>query len=112
MLSQNPTKINFFCKQTFDPSFLMHLWQFLTKIAQKNKLHLFTNFTTTAKKANPPNLAKPNPNQDQLLLQPTFSHHIFDAFVTIHHQDCTKAITSLIHQFCYQGKKIESTEHG
>ena len=38
-------------------------------------------------------------NQDQFLLQPNFSHLIFDAFVTIPHQDCTKTINSLIHQF-------------
>jgi len=42
------------------------------------------------KKANTPNLAKPKPNQDQFLLQPNFSLFIFDAFVTIPHQDCTK----------------------
>jgi len=83
----------------------MHLWQFPTKIAQKPYLHLFTNFATKAKKANPPNLAKPKPNQDQFLLRPYFSHLIFDALVTIPHQDCTKTITSLIHQFCYDGKK-------
>jgi len=45
-------------------------------------------------------------------LQPNFSHLIFYAFVTIPHQDCTKTITSLIHQFCYQGKKIQSAELG
>jgi len=56
-------------------------------------------------------LAKPKPNQGQLLLQPNFSHLIFDAFVTIHDQNCTKAITLLIHQFCYQGKKSQSTDH-
>jgi len=55
-------------------------------------------------------LAKPKPNQDQFLLQPNFSHLIFYAFVTIPHQDATKTITSLIHQFFYQGKKRQSTE--
>jgi len=35
-------------------------------------------------------LAKPKPNQDQFLLQPNFSHLIFNAFVTIPHQDWTK----------------------
>jgi len=64
------------------------------------------------KKANPPNLAKPKPNEEQFLLQPNFSHLIFYAFVTIPHQDCTKTITSLIHQFCCQGKKSQSTELG
>jgi len=64
------------------------------------------------KKAYPPNLAKPQPNQDQFLLQPNFSHLIFDSFVTIAHQDCTKTITSLMHQFCYQSKKSQSTELG
>jgi len=88
------------------------LCQFLTKIAQKPKLHLYTNFATKAKKANPPNLAQRKPNQDQFHLQPNFSHLIFDAFVTIPHQDDTKIITSLIHQFCYQGKKSQSTELG
>jgi len=73
---------------------------------------LIHQFSTKAKTANPPNLAKPKPNQDQFLLQPKFSHLIFDAFVTIPHQDCTKSITSLIHQFCYQGKKSQSTELG
>jgi len=38
-------------------------------------------------------LAKPKSNQDQFLLQPNFSHLIFDAFVTIAHQDFTKTIT-------------------
>jgi len=57
-------------------------------------------------------LAKPKPNQDQFLLQPNFSHLIFDAFVSIPHQDCIKTITSVIHQFCYQGKKSQSTGLG
>jgi len=90
----------------------MHLLRFPTKIAKKPYRHLFTNFATKAKKANPPNLAKPKSNQDQFLLQPNFSHLILDAFVTIPHQDCKKTITSLIHQFCYQGKKSHSTELG
>ena len=64
-LSQNPTKINSFCNQTFDTSFWMHLWEFPTKIAKKPWLHFFTNFATQAQKPNPPNLAKPKPNQDQ-----------------------------------------------
>jgi len=68
---------------------------------------LIHQFFYQGKKANPPNLAKPKPNQDQFLLQPNFSHRIFYAFVTISHQDCTKTITSLIHQFCYQGKKAD-----
>jgi len=54
----------------------------------------------------------PKHNQDQFLLQPNFSDLIFDAFVTIPHQDCTKTITSLIHQFCYQGKRSQSTVFG
>jgi len=45
-------------------------------------------------------------------LQPNFSHLIFDAFVTIPHQDCTKTITSLIHQFATKAKKSQSTELG
>jgi len=57
-------------------------------------------------------MAKLKPNQDQFLLQPNFSHLIFDAFVTIPQQDCIKIITSLIHQFCYQGKESQSTELG
>ena len=57
------------------------------------------------KKANPPNLAKRKPNQDKFLLRTNFWHLIFYAFVTIPHQDFTKTITSLINQFCYQGKK-------
>jgi len=69
-------------------------------------------FCYQGKKANPPNLAKPKPNQDQFLLQPKFSHFIFDAFVTIPHQDCQKTITSLIHQFSYHGRKSQSTELG
>jgi len=50
-------------------------------------------------------LAKPKPNQDQLFLHPNFSHLIFYALLAIPHQDWTKTRTSLIHQFCYQGKK-------
>ena len=73
---------------------------------------LIYQFSTKPKKANPSNLAKPKPNQDQFLLQPNFSHLIFYAFVTIPHQDCTKTITSLIYPFCYQGKKSQSTELG
>jgi len=94
-----PNQDQFLFQQTFHTSILMHLWQFRTKIAQKPQLHLFNNFATKAKKANRPNLAKPKPNQDQFLLQPNFSHLIFAAFVTIPNQDCTKTITSLIHQF-------------
>ena len=90
----------------------MHLWQFLTKIAQKPWLHFFTHFATKAQKANPPNLAKPKPKQDQLLLQPSFWNLILDAFVTIAHQDCSKAMNSLFHQFCYQGIKNKSIQLG
>jgi len=111
-LNQNQTKIISLSNQTFHTSFLIYLWQFPTKIAQKPKLHLFTKFATKAKKANPPNLAKWKYNQDQFLLQPNFSHLIFDAFVPIPHQGYTKTITSLIHQFCYQGKESQSTELG
>ena len=67
--------------------------------------HFFTNFATKAKKANPPNLAKPKPNQDQFLLQQNFSHLILHTFVTLPHQDCLKTMTSLFHKFCYQGTK-------
>jgi len=69
-------------------------------------------FCYQGKKANPPYMAQPKPNQDQFLLQPNFSHLIFYAFVTIRHQDCTKTITALILQFCYQGKESQSTELG
>ena len=86
-LRKNPTKINSFCNQTFHTSFCIYFWQFPTKIAQKSWLHFFTNFATKEQKANPPNLAKPKPNQDQFLLQPNFTHLILDAFVTIPHQD-------------------------
>ena len=57
-------------------------------------------------------MAKQKPNQDQFLSQPNFSQLIFDAPVTIPHQDCKNTITSLSHQFCYQGKKSQSTELG
>jgi len=87
-LSQNPTKINSFCKQTFHTSLCIHLWHFPTKIAKKPWLQFFTNFATKAQKANPPNLAKPKSNQDQFLLLPKFLHLILDAFVTIPDQDC------------------------
>ena len=66
---------------------------------------LIHQFSTKANKANPLNLAKPKPNQDEFLLQPNFSHLILYAFGSIPHQDFTKTITLLIHQFCYQGKK-------
>jgi len=49
-LSQNPTKINSFCNQTFHTSFWMYLWQFPTKIAQKPRLQFFTNFPTMVEK--------------------------------------------------------------
>ena len=111
-LSQNPTKNNSFCNQTFHTTFCMHLWQFPNKIAQKPWLHFFTNFATKAQKANPPNLAMPKPNPDQFPLQPNFCHLILDAFVTIPHQDCSKTKTSLFHQLCYQGTKSHSTQLG
>jgi len=103
-LRQNPTKINSFCNQTFHTSFIMHIWEFPTKIAQKPWLQLYTNFATKPKQANPPNLAKRKSNQEKFHLQPNISNLMFDAFVTIPHQDCTKTITSLIHQFYYQDK--------
>jgi len=71
-----------------------------------------THFAINAQKANPPNLAKPKPNQDQFLLQPNFSNLILDAFVTILDQDCSKTVTSLFHQFCYQETKNKSTQFG
>jgi len=46
-------------------------------IAQKASLQLFTNFVTKAKKANPPNLAKPKPNQDQFFCNQTFHTSFF-----------------------------------
>ena len=49
-LSQNPTKINSFCNQTFHTSFWMHLWQFPTKIAPKPWLYFFSNVATKAQK--------------------------------------------------------------
>ena len=104
-LSQNPTKINFIGNQTFHTSFCIHLWQFPTTSAQKPWLHLFTHVATKAKKANPSNFAKPKPNQDEFLSQPNFWHLILNAFVTIPHQDCSKTMTSLTHQFCNQCKK-------
>ena len=72
-------------------------------------IHLFCY---QAKKTNPPNFAKPKADQDQFLLQPNFSHLIFDAFMTITYQDCTKTISSLTHRFSYHGKKSQSTELG
>ena len=111
-LSENQTKINSFCNQSFDTSFWMHLWDFPTKIAQKPWLHCFTNLATKAQKANAPNLAKPKSNQDQFLLQPNFSYLILHTFVTIPHQDCSQTMTSLFHQFCYQGTKSQSTQIG
>ena len=109
-LSQNPTKINNFYNQTFHTTFCIHLWHFSTKIAQKTWLHFFTNFATKTQKANPPNLAKPKPNQEQFLLQPNFWHLILDAFVTILHQDCSKTMTSIFHHFCYQNTKTRPND--
>jgi len=83
----------------------MHLSQFPTKIAQNHNFTYSPILLPRQKKANPPNLAKPKHNQVQFLLQPNFPHLVFYAFVTIPHQDCRKTITSLIHKFCYQGKK-------
>jgi len=76
----------------------------------KTKTSLIHQFCYQGKKGNPPNLPKPKPNQDQYLLQPNSSHFTFYAFVTAPHQDFTTTITSLIHQFCYQGKKSQSIE--
>ena len=109
-LSQNPTKINSFCNKYFHTSFCIHLWQFSMKIAQKPWPHFLTNFATKAQKANPPNLVKTKPNQDQFLLQPNFWHLILDAFQTIPHQDYSKTMTSLFHQFCYRDTNSESTQ--
>jgi len=64
------------------------------------------------KQAKRPNLVKPKPYQDQFLLQPNFSHLILHTFVTIAHQESSKTVTSLIHQFCYQGNKSQSTQLG
>jgi len=69
-------------------------------------------FCYQGKKVNPPNLAKPKPNQDQFVLQPNFSHLIFGAFVTIPHQDCTRSITSLLTNFATKSKKNQFTELG
>jgi len=52
-LSQNSSNINSFCNQTFHTSFWMHLWQIPTKIAQKPRLHFFTNFATKSTKTRP-----------------------------------------------------------
>ena len=49
-LSQNPSKINSICKQSFHRSFWIHWLQFPTKIAQNPRLHFFTNFGTKAQK--------------------------------------------------------------
>jgi len=73
---------------------------------------LIHQFCYQGKKANPANLANPKPNQDQFLLQHNFSHFILHTFVTIPHQDFKKTMSSLIHQFCNQGKKRESTKLG
>ena len=88
----------------------MHLWEFPTKIAKKPWLHFFTNFATKAQIANPPNLAKPKPNEYQFLLQPNFSHLILHSFVTIPHKDCSKTMTALFHQFWYQGTKTRPSD--
>jgi len=108
-LSHNPTKMNSFCNQTFHTKFLMHLWQFPSKIAQKPRLDFFTNFATKSQKAKPPNLAKPKPNQDQFLLRRNFSHLILDACVTISHTECSKITTSLFHHFCYHVTKSRAS---
>ena len=109
-LSQNPTKINSYCNQPFENSLWVHLGQFPTKIAQKPWLHLFTHFANKAKRANPPNLAKTKPNEDQFLLQPNISHLILHTFVTLPHQDCSKTMTSLFHQFYYQDTKTRPSD--
>jgi len=50
-------------------------------------------------------LARPKPNQDQFTLQPNFSNHILDAFVTIPHQDCSKTMTHLFTNFATKALK-------
>jgi len=63
-------------------------------------------------KAKRTNLAKPKPNQYHILLQLNFWHLILDAFVKIPHQDCSKTMTSLFNQVCYQATKSQSTQLG
>jgi len=97
------------------PNFSHLIFDAFEKIADQDCIKTITSLIyqfcyQRKKKSNPPKLGKRKPNQDQFLLQPNFSHLIFYAFVTIPHQDCTKPITSLIYQFCYQSKKSQSTE--
>jgi len=112
MAKQTPNQDQFLLQQNFSHLIFYAFVTIPNQDCKKPWVQLFTNFATKAKKANPPNLAQPKPNQDQFLLRPYFSHLIFDAFVKIHYQDCTKTITSLIHQFCYHGKQSQSTEIG
>jgi len=76
----------------------------------KTMTPLYHQFATNAQKPNPPNLAKPKPNQDQFFLQPNFSHLILHKFLTFPYQDCSKTMTPLFPQFCYQGTKSQSTQ--
>jgi len=98
------------------PNFLHLVFDALVTMSHQDCTKIITSlihqFCYQGKKSNPQNMAKTKPNQDQFLLQPKFSLLVFDAFVRIPHQDCTKTITSLIHQFCYQGRKRQSTELG
>ena len=105
-----PNQDQFLSQPNFSHLILHAFLTIPTKIAQKPWLHFFTNFATKPQKFNPPNLAKPKPNQDQFLLQPNFWHLILDAFVTIPHQDCSKSTTSLFHQFCYQGTNTRPSD--
>jgi len=57
-------------------------------------------------------MAKAKPNQDQFVLKPNFSQVVFDAFVTIPHQDCSKAMPPFFYQFVYQGTKSQSNQLG
>ena len=109
-LSQNPTKINSFCNQTFDTSYSMHLWEFPTKIAQKPWLHFFTSFASNPKKPIHPTWLSENPTKINSFCKKNFWDLILDAFVTIRHQDCSKTMTSLFHQFCYEGIKTRPSD--
>jgi len=77
-----------------------------TKIAQKPRLHFFTNFATKSQKDNPPNLAKPKPNQDQFLSQPNFSHLILVAFVTIPTKIAPKPRLHFFTNFATKAQKL------
>jgi len=88
-----PNHDQFFLQPNFS-HLILHTFVMLPhQDCSKTMTSLFHQCATKAQKVNPPNFAKPKPNQDKFLLQPNFSHLILHTFVTLPHQHCSKTMT-------------------